>query len=184
MYDGSGSKPIARSPSLRRSRSAIVARHRAVESPARASAAPIVETGAGDVIVVRTFSKAFGLASARVGYALADLETAAELNERQEPAPLSTLVGCARACRARGRAARRLGDDRRARATRERAARPRARAAAVVHELRARPGRARAGALRGAARAGLRGAPVSGAIRITVHRPEADDRLLEALAAL
>ena len=44
-----------------------------------------------DVIVVRTFSKAFGLASARVGYALADLEPRAELNERQQPAPISTL---------------------------------------------------------------------------------------------
>ena len=44
-----------------------------------------------DVIVVRTFSKAFGLASARVGYALASVETAAELNERQQPAPISTL---------------------------------------------------------------------------------------------
>jgi histidinol-phosphate aminotransferase len=44
-----------------------------------------------DVIVIRTFSKAFGLASARVGYALAGRETAAELNERQAPAPISTL---------------------------------------------------------------------------------------------
>src|SRR5256885_12553780 len=44
-----------------------------------------------DVIVVRTFSKAFGLASARVGYALADVRTAAELNERQQPAPISPL---------------------------------------------------------------------------------------------
>ena len=44
-----------------------------------------------DVIVVRTFSKAFGLASARVGYALASVSTAAELNERQQPAPISTL---------------------------------------------------------------------------------------------
>ena len=44
-----------------------------------------------DVIVVRTFSKAFGLASARVGYALASVATAAELNERQQPAPISTV---------------------------------------------------------------------------------------------
>src|SRR3954453_11279319 len=45
-----------------------------------------------DVIVVRTFSKAFGLASARIGYALADPDTARELNERQHPAPISTLA--------------------------------------------------------------------------------------------
>ncbi len=53
------------------------------------------ETAAGllgdGVVVLRTFSKAFGLAGARVGYALADAETAAELNRRQSPAPISTL---------------------------------------------------------------------------------------------
>lgn len=43
------------------------------------------------VVVVRTFSKAFGLAGARIGYALADRETAEELNARQAPAPVSTL---------------------------------------------------------------------------------------------
>ncbi len=43
------------------------------------------------VVVLRTLSKAFGLAGARVGYALADAETAAELNRRQSPAPISTL---------------------------------------------------------------------------------------------
>jgi histidinol-phosphate aminotransferase len=44
-----------------------------------------------DVIVVRTFSKAFGLAGARVGYALAGRDVAADLNQRQGPAPVSTL---------------------------------------------------------------------------------------------
>ena len=43
------------------------------------------------MIVVRTFSKAFGLAGARVGYALAGRDVAAELNRRQGPAPVSTL---------------------------------------------------------------------------------------------
>jgi len=43
------------------------------------------------VVVLRTFSKAFALAGARVGYALADAETAAELNARQAPCPVSTL---------------------------------------------------------------------------------------------
>ena len=43
------------------------------------------------VVVIRTFSKAFGLAGARVGYAIADRETAAELNARQSPAAVSTL---------------------------------------------------------------------------------------------
>jgi histidinol-phosphate aminotransferase len=44
-----------------------------------------------DVVVIRTFSKAFGLAGARVGYALAGRELASELNRRQHPAPISTL---------------------------------------------------------------------------------------------
>ena len=41
------------------------------------------------VVVLRTFSKAFGLAGARVGYALAEAETAAELNARQAPMQVS-----------------------------------------------------------------------------------------------
>lgn len=44
-----------------------------------------------DVILVRTFSKAFGLAGARVGYAVARDDIAADLNRRQGPAPVSTL---------------------------------------------------------------------------------------------
>jgi histidinol-phosphate/aromatic aminotransferase/cobyric acid decarboxylase-like protein/imidazoleglycerol phosphate dehydratase HisB len=44
-----------------------------------------------DVVVIRTFSKAFGLAGARVGYLLARRELAAELRARQSPAPVSTL---------------------------------------------------------------------------------------------
>jgi histidinol-phosphate/aromatic aminotransferase/cobyric acid decarboxylase-like protein/imidazoleglycerol phosphate dehydratase HisB len=43
------------------------------------------------VVVIRTFSKAFALAGARVGYALASADLAAELNARQHPAPISTL---------------------------------------------------------------------------------------------
>jgi histidinol-phosphate aminotransferase len=52
------------------------------------TAADLIDDG---VIVVRTFSKAFGLAAARVGYALAGREVAEELSRRQHPAPLSTL---------------------------------------------------------------------------------------------
>jgi imidazoleglycerol phosphate dehydratase HisB len=44
-----------------------------------------------DVVVVRTFSKLFALAGARVGYALAARDVADELNARQAPAPASTL---------------------------------------------------------------------------------------------
>lgn len=55
---------------------------------AGATAADLVEDG---VVVVRTFSKAFGLAGARVGYALASADTAAELNRRQSPQPISGI---------------------------------------------------------------------------------------------
>jgi histidinol-phosphate aminotransferase/imidazoleglycerol-phosphate dehydratase/histidinol-phosphatase len=43
------------------------------------------------VVVIRTFSKAFALAGARIGYLLAARDTAAELRARQAPAPVSTL---------------------------------------------------------------------------------------------
>ena len=52
------------------------------------TAADLLDDG---VIVIRTFSKAFGLAGARVGYALASAEVAAELNRRQSPLAVSTL---------------------------------------------------------------------------------------------
>jgi imidazoleglycerol-phosphate dehydratase/histidinol-phosphatase len=52
------------------------------------SAVGLIEDG---VVVIRTFSKAFGLAGARVGYAVADAETARDLNARQAPCPVSTL---------------------------------------------------------------------------------------------
>ena len=45
----------------------------------------------GVVVVVRTFSKAFALAGARIGYLLAEPELAAELRARQSPAQVSTL---------------------------------------------------------------------------------------------
>ena len=48
----------------------------------------LIEDG---VIVVRTFSKLFALAGARIGYALAARDVAAELNARQAPAQVSTL---------------------------------------------------------------------------------------------
>jgi imidazoleglycerol phosphate dehydratase HisB len=46
---------------------------------------------ADGVIVIRTFSKAFALAGARIGYLLAARDVAAELRARQAPAPVSTL---------------------------------------------------------------------------------------------
>ena len=136
------------------------------------------------VIVVRTFSKAFGLASARVGYALADAELARELNDRQQPAPISTL-GAALAL-----AGLEAGppDVSATIAERERLAGllrgigleplpswtnfllvPHPRAQELYDRLLDR---------------GLAVRPSPGAVRITVHRPGADDRLVAALAGL
>jgi histidinol-phosphate/aromatic aminotransferase/cobyric acid decarboxylase-like protein/imidazoleglycerol phosphate dehydratase HisB len=52
------------------------------------TALPLLDEG---VIVLRTFSKLFALAGARIGYALASREVADELNARQAPAPVSEL---------------------------------------------------------------------------------------------
>ncbi len=52
------------------------------------TALPLLDDG---VVVLRTFSKAFALAGARIGYALAARDTADELNARQAPAPVSSL---------------------------------------------------------------------------------------------
>jgi histidinol-phosphate aminotransferase len=136
------------------------------------------------VIVVRTFSKAFGLASARVGYALADVATAEELNARQEPAPVSTLSA------ALALAGLEAGppDVSETIAERER----------LAEGLRALgleplpswtnfvlvPHERAAELADGLLRAGLPVRPSPGAIRITVHRPDADDRLLDALGRL
>jgi histidinol-phosphate/aromatic aminotransferase/cobyric acid decarboxylase-like protein/imidazoleglycerol phosphate dehydratase HisB len=60
-----------------------------------------------NLIVLRTLSKAFGFASLRVGYALAHPETAALLDERRAPAPIS---GPAAAIAAAALREPRLGD--------------------------------------------------------------------------
>ena len=137
-----------------------------------------------DVIVVRTFSKAFGLASARVGYALTSASTAAELNERQQPAPIST-VGAALAL-----AGLEAGPPDVSATVAERE-----RLAAELRSIGLEPlpsytnfllvPHPRAQELYEALLLeGLAVRPSPGAIRITVHRPEADDRLVAALAPL
>jgi histidinol-phosphate aminotransferase len=145
------------------------------------TAVPLIGDG---VIVVRTFSKAFGLASARVGYAVADLETAAELNERQDPAPLSTLSA------ALALAGLEAGppDVSATIAERERLAAalrglgleplPSFTNFVLVPDVRAQE------LYEALLDRGLAVRPSPGALRVTVHRPEANDRLLEALAAL
>jgi len=54
------------------------------------TAVPLTESE--EVIVLRTFSKLFALAGARVGYAIARRDLADELNARNAPAPVSNLA--------------------------------------------------------------------------------------------
>ena len=137
-----------------------------------------------DVIVVRTFSKAFGLASARIGYGLAAADTAADLNARQEPAPVSTLSA------ALALAGLEAGppDVSATIAERERLA-DGLRALGLeplpswTNFVLVRHERA-AELAEGLLRRGMPVRPSPGAIRITVHRSDADDRLLAALSEL
>ena len=141
------------------------------------------DTSAGfdGVVAVRTFSKAFGLAAARVGYAVADEDVAAELRVRQDPLPITTLSA------ALALAALRAGppDVGETLAERERLA-------AALRELGFSPLPSHANfvyvPIEDARRVydrllarGLVVRPFEGAIRITVHEPTANDRLLDAL---
>jgi histidinol-phosphate aminotransferase len=134
------------------------------------------------VVVIRTFSKVFGLAGARVGYALAGREVAAELNRRQHPAPISTLSA------ALALAALESPPD----------VRPileeRERFAERLRELGLAPLPSQANFLyvpvsdaevvsHGLVEQGLVVRPVKGGIRITIRDRTDDDRLLDALAA-
>ncbi len=65
----------------------VVADEAYVEYGARTAAAWVEELP--NLVVLRTLSKAFGLAALRVGYALAHPETAALLTERRAPAPIA-----------------------------------------------------------------------------------------------
>lgn len=137
--------------------------------------------GLEDVVVIRTFSKAFGLAAARVGYAVADADTAGELRVRQDPLPITTLSA------ALALAALRAGppDVRETIEERERLA-------ARLRALGLEPVRSHANFLyvpmegaretyRQLLTRGLVVRPFEDAIRITVHTPEANERLLRAL---
>jgi histidinol-phosphate aminotransferase len=141
------------------------------------TAAGLIEEG---VIVLRTFSKVFGLAGARVGYALAGRDVAAELNKRQHPAPLSTLSAAlafaalqsppdvAPLLAERERVAKRLG---------ELGYEPLPSYANFLYVSVDEP-QELAGSL---LQRGLAVRPVRGGIRITIRNERDDDRLLAVL---
>jgi histidinol-phosphate aminotransferase len=144
-----------------------------------ATAVELIDDG---VIVIRTFSKAFGLAGARVGYALAGRDVAAELNGRQHPAPLSTLSAALALAglqsppdvtpilEERERLAERL---------RDLGLQPLPSSANFLYVPVDDP----QGEYDRLLGHGLAVRPVRGGIRITVRTPKDDERLLDALAS-
>jgi histidinol-phosphate aminotransferase len=133
-----------------------------------------------DVVVIRTFSKAFGLAGARVGYALAGRDVAAELRRRQHPAPLSTLsAALALAALASPPDVQPIIDERERMATRlrELGHEPLPSAGNFLYVPVADP-QALADRL---LQQGLAVRPVRGGIRITIRNAQDDDRLLAVL---
>jgi histidinol-phosphate aminotransferase len=145
--------------------------------PLTPSAVGLLDDG---VVVIRTFSKAFGLAAARIGYALADEATAAELRHRQDPLCVTSLSAAL--------ALAGLSDPPDVTPTLD----ERDRLAAGLRELGYEPLPSHANFLyvrvpkaqavyEGLLRQGLVVRPHDDAIRVTVHLPEANDRLLDAL---
>jgi histidinol-phosphate aminotransferase len=137
--------------------------------------------GLDDVVVIRTFSKAFGLAAARIGYAIADAQTAGELRVRQDPLPITTFSA------ALALAALRAGPPEVKETIEERE-----RLADGLRTIGFEPLPSQANfvyvpmedaraAYERLLRRGLVVRPFEDAIRITVHTPEANERVLRAL---
>ena len=137
----------------------------------------------GNIVCIRTLSKAFGLAGLRVGYAVAAAETAAELYRRRAPAPVATV-----GARIGADVLRRADVEAEVRATIAERERMRAALLAADHEapavhanfvlLRTPAARAVAAKLE---REGLVVRAYADAVRITVRTPADDDILLAAL---
>jgi histidinol-phosphate aminotransferase len=143
------------------------------------SAVDLIEDG---VVVLRTFSKAFGLAGARVGYALAGRDVAADLNKRQHPAPLSTLsAALALAGLASPPDVTPIVEERERVAERLRGLglEPRPSHANFLYVPVADP----QGAYNTLLQQGLAVRPVRGGIRLTIRTNEEDERLLDALGS-
>jgi histidinol-phosphate aminotransferase len=136
--------------------------------------------GLDGVVVIRTFSKAFALAAARVGYAVADAETARELRLRNAPGSVSNVSaalalaalrdppGVSETIAERERLSARLG---------ELGLPPLPSDANFVYVPMERAQETYERLLL----QGLVVRPFDGAIRITVHTPQANERLLAAL---
>jgi histidinol-phosphate aminotransferase len=148
-----------------------------------------VEYGAGtaapfvgeqpNLVVIRTLSKAFGFAALRVGFALAEKETAGVLEARRAPAPIATP-----AARIAAAALRKPPFD--VRPTIAERERMRSLLLAAGYVVPPSSGnfvfvRTEAPLADGLEKRGLVVRAVPGGIRITVRNPEDDDLLLRAL---
>lgn len=147
-----------------------------------ATVVPLI-AGTPNLVAIRTLSKAFGLASLRVGYAIAPLELARELDRRREPAPISGPAAAIATAALR---------DPRLDVERTVAERERMRQALTAAGLDCPPSAAnfvlvrveQAAALADRLeREGLVVRRFPGAIRITVRLPAENDRILAALGA-
>jgi histidinol-phosphate aminotransferase len=145
------------------------------------SVVPLI-ADAPNLVALRTLSKAFGLASLRVGYAIASPEIARELDRRRDPAP---VAGPAARIAAAALRSPRLDVDETV------AERERMRAALTAAGFDCPPSAANFVLVRGVpARAdeleaqGLMVRRVPDAIRITVRLPAENDRILAALGAV
>jgi histidinol-phosphate aminotransferase len=87
-----------------------------VEAPDFASAVPLA-ISRDNVVVTHTFSKVYGLAGMRVGYAVGQLETLSQLRKTQTPFPVTGMAQAAatEALRHRDRLAERVDANRRER---------------------------------------------------------------------
>lgn len=144
------------------------------------------------LVVLRTFSKAHGLAALRVGYAVAPPAVVDYLNRVRAPFNVSTVAQEAALASLQDRehvaryvAMNRAERQRLAGALAERGLRVAPSQANFVLAAAARPGHELYDALlrRGVIVRAMP-APIDGWVRITVGRPEENDRLLEALDAV
>jgi histidinol-phosphate aminotransferase len=154
------------------------------------TAASLIET-MPNLVVIRTLSKAFGLAGVRVGYALAGPAISDALRRVRPPGSISVVSEALGATSLRDLAGMRV----RVAAIVEARARLQAQLTSLGFEVRdsaanfllVRAGRAAAPALltRGlVVRTFPATAPQAEYVRVTVRRPEENARLVEALAAL
>lgn len=162
--------------------------HDFVTDPRHASAASLARERP-NVVVLRTFSKIFALASHRIGYGIARPETIAELRKAQAPFSVSQVAQVAAAVSLRDRGeyqARSAHNEKeRARVSEAIAARGLAHSRSQANFVYFRVGEDSEAGARGFLRRGVIVRPMSGGwLRVTLGSESENDRMLEALDRL